>query len=95
MPLAFAEVPQERLGGGLADRDSPTGPAFAATDRDQATDDVDVVELEVDHLAGADRGLEHEPDSHTQSTVGSRNASIPPNTWTESGQTPILRQVSK
>jgi hypothetical protein len=62
MPLAFAEVPQERLGGGLADRDAPTAPAFAATDRDQATDDVDVVELEVDHLAGADRGLEHEPD---------------------------------
>lgn len=32
--------------------------------------------------------------SHTHERVGSRNESNPPNTWIESGQTPILREVS-
>jgi hypothetical protein len=32
--LAFAEVAQERLGGGLADRDDPAAAAFAQPDGD-------------------------------------------------------------
>lgn len=32
--------------------------------------------------------------SHTQTRVGSPKESVPPRTWTESGQTPILRKVS-
>ena len=62
VPLALVKVRQQRLGGGLADRDGPPGSTLAATDGDQASDEVEVVELKVDDLAGADRGLEHEPE---------------------------------
>jgi len=30
-------------------------------------------------------------ESHTLRRVGSREKSVPPDTWTESGQTPILQ----
>ena len=62
MPLAFVEIGEECLGGGLADGDDAAASAFAAADRDQASDEIDVIEVEVGYLAGADRGLEHEPD---------------------------------
>ena len=32
--------------------------------------------------------------SHTRTRVGSPNESVPPGTWTESGQTPVLRESS-
>jgi len=32
--------------------------------------------------------------SHTRERVGSPKESVPPGTWTESGQRPILRKVS-
>ena len=31
--------------------------------------------------------------SHTVTLVGSRMESVPPDTWTESGQTPILKEI--
>ena len=51
--------------------DSPP-PALAAADGDQPTDEVEVVELQVDDLAGADRGLEHEPDDGLVAAVVKR-----------------------
>jgi hypothetical protein len=62
MLLAVGEVDQERLGGGLADRDHSPPPALAAPDGGEPTDEVEVVELQVDELTGADGGLEHDPD---------------------------------
>ena len=58
----WVEVCQQRLGGGLADRDGPARSAFPAADGDQASDEVEVVEAEADELSGADGGLKHEPD---------------------------------
>jgi hypothetical protein len=69
MPLAYVGVDQQRLGGGLADRNDPAAAALAAADGDQPGDEVEVVELKVDHLAGADRGLEYEPDDGLVATV--------------------------
>ena len=35
-------------------------------------------------------GLQTEREPHLITAVGSREKSLPPDTWTESGQTPIL-----
>ena len=32
-------------------------------------------------------------ESHTLDRVGSREASVPPGTWTESGRTPVLDRI--
>lgn len=53
----------------MADRDHPPPTTLAAADRDQPTDEVEAIDLEVDDLAGADRGLEHQPDDGLVSTV--------------------------
>jgi hypothetical protein len=52
--LAVVEVDQERFGGRLPDRDDPTASALAAPDGDESGDEVEVVELEVNQLTGAD-----------------------------------------
>ena len=62
VPLSFMEVGEQRLGGGRSDRNDPTASSLAASDGDQARDEVDVVELEVDKLPRPDGGLEHEAD---------------------------------
>jgi len=38
-------------------------------------------------------GLETRRESHTARPVGSRVKSLPPDTWTESGQTPTLSAI--
>jgi hypothetical protein len=58
----LVEVDQQRLGGGLADRDDPAARALAAASRDPSGDEVEVIELQVDDLVEANRGLDHEPD---------------------------------
>lgn len=70
MLLAVGEVDQERrFGGRVPDRNHPTASAPAAPDGDEPGDEVEVVELQVDELAGADGGLEHEPDDGLVATV--------------------------
>jgi hypothetical protein len=52
--LALVEVDQQRLGGRLPDRNHSASSALAAADGDHPCDEVEVVELEVDELPGAD-----------------------------------------
>jgi hypothetical protein len=72
MLFALAEVAQQGFAGGLADRDDPAASAFATEDGDETADQVDVVELQTGDLAGADGGLENEPDDRLVTAVVER-----------------------